>query len=92
MQSHGGVIRVLPAIPETWPDGAVHGVRCRGGWSIDLAWQAGALVWLTVRNTRPDGAGTARIRYGDRTAVLSIGDGDDVRLGPDLTELSRPTP
>jgi alpha-L-fucosidase 2 len=92
VQSHGGVIRILPAIPETWPDGAVHGVRCRGGWSVDFAWQAGAIVWLTVRNMRPAGTGTARIRYGDRTAVLSIGDGEDVRLGPDLTELSRTTP
>ncbi|WP_194896129.1 glycosyl hydrolase family 95 catalytic domain-containing protein [Catenulispora pinisilvae] len=49
VQSHGGTIRVLPALPEQWPDGMVRGIRCRGGLAVDLAWRAGRLSALTVR-------------------------------------------
>jgi alpha-L-fucosidase 2 len=31
MQSHGGVIRLLPAPPDAWPEGKMTGLRARGG-------------------------------------------------------------
>jgi alpha-L-fucosidase 2 len=92
VQSHGGVIRVLPAVPRAWPDGSAYGVRCRGGWSVDLVWRGGALDWLTVRNIRPEGPGTARIRYAATTVTVLLGAGEDIRLGADLTVLDRTSP
>ncbi|MEU7875223.1 glycoside hydrolase N-terminal domain-containing protein [Dactylosporangium sp. NPDC049140] len=87
VQSHGGVIRLLPALPAQWPDGSARGVRCRGGWSVDLAWQGGRLASLTVRGGHPTGTRTAVIRHGGRTVELAVHAGEEVHLGAELAEL-----
>ncbi|MEV5752804.1 glycoside hydrolase N-terminal domain-containing protein [Actinoallomurus sp. NPDC052308] len=89
VQSHSGAIRLLPAVPGEWPDGSVRGVRCRGGWAVDLTWRGGALVSCTVRNTVPGGARTVRIRHGQAAADLTLAGHEEVRLGPDLEEAGR---
>ena len=44
LQSQGGRIRLLPALPADWPEGEVRGLRARGGYTVDIAWRRGALV------------------------------------------------
>jgi alpha-L-fucosidase 2 len=92
VQSHGGVIRVLPAVPRAWPDGSAYGVRCRGGWSVDLVWRSGALDWLTVRNVRPDGPDRATICYAATTVTVLLDAGEEICLGPDLAVRDRMGP
>lgn len=41
LQSHGGVIRILPALPEAWPEGKIQGLCARGAFEVDIAWQDG---------------------------------------------------
>jgi alpha-L-fucosidase 2 len=48
LQSHGGEIRFLPALPQAWRKGSVRGLRSRGGLEIDLLWVAGRLQSATV--------------------------------------------
>ncbi|MQM27356.1 glycosyl hydrolase family 95 catalytic domain-containing protein [Glycomyces albidus] len=59
LQSHGGELHVLPALPSAWPAGSVSGLRGRGGYTVGAAWSGGTADEITVV---PDRAGTVRIR------------------------------
>ena len=43
LQSQGGRVAFLPALPPTWPAGHVHGLRARGDLTVDLSWADGQL-------------------------------------------------
>jgi alpha-L-fucosidase 2 len=78
LQSHGGEIELLPALPRAWPDGSVKGLRARGGFEVDLTWRAGKLTAGEVRAAVADG--TTRLRSGASTRDLSLRKGQSYRL------------
>ena len=41
LQSHRGVVDVLPAVPDFWSNGSVEGLRARGDVTVDVDWVAG---------------------------------------------------
>ncbi len=59
LQSHDGAIHVLPALPESWADGSVKGLRARGGFEIDMDWESGQVSTITIKSTL---GGNCRIR------------------------------
>jgi alpha-L-fucosidase 2 len=86
LQCDEGEIRLLPALPAAWPDGHVTGLRARGGFEVDLAWQRGALERATIRSLlgqplRVRRGNTLRTFGSNRGATFTLV-GDDLQQDP----------
>ena len=84
VQSHSGVIVLLPALPAAWKDGSVQGLRARGAFDVDLAWSNGQPSHAVIR---AHATGPCRVRV--RGDVRVVVDGKSVRsarVGGDIVE------
>jgi alpha-L-fucosidase 2 len=59
IQSHDGVVQLLPALPDVWKNGSVKGLKARGGFEVDIQWKNGEVDAVTIQSTL---GGNCRIR------------------------------
>ena len=59
VQSHAGVLQLLPALPSEWEQGSVSGLRARGGFVVAIDWTHGKLARAVILSTK---GGVCRIR------------------------------
>jgi alpha-L-fucosidase 2 len=69
LQSHTGDIHLLPALPSAWPTGSVSGLRARGGFTVDVAWDRGRVTKATIHSQR---GGTCRVRIGGTLRTIAV--------------------
>jgi len=79
LQSHEGEIVLLPALPSALPQGAFRGLRARGGFEVDAAWENGALKSAAITSRL---GGTCRVRWGKLAAELKTTAGKTYVLDP----------
>jgi alpha-L-fucosidase 2 len=73
LQSHNGVIRLLPALPEAWNEGTVNGLKARGGFECDIEWEAGKLTKAVIRSQK---GGKVQVQYGSDVFPVELSAGE----------------
>lgn len=48
LQSTDGEVRLLPALPKSWRTGSVHGLKARGGITVNVDWKDGKITRYSV--------------------------------------------
>lgn len=79
LASDGDTIRLLPALPDAWPDGEVRGLRARGAYTVDLSWRGGKLRDATITCAI---ANRCAVVYRQGRTNLAFAPGQRVRLSP----------
>jgi alpha-L-fucosidase 2 len=79
LQNHAGEIHLLPALPSAWPDGSVTGLRARGGFQVDIAWEDGELREAVLISDRGE---TAKVRIGDVVREIRTQPGERITIRP----------
>ena len=80
VQSHDGLITLLPALPEAWPEGRVKGLKARGGIELDIAWREGRLLYANLRARL---GGACRMRVSGKEIEFDTKPGGRYRIGDD---------
>ena len=77
LQNHAGEISLLPALPLSWTEGSVTGLRARGGYELDIEWKEGKLVQCKITSIlgKP-----FIVRYGNNTAEYSVPAGKTIKI------------
>ena len=69
MQSHDGVIELLPAIPEAWGEGKVSGLCARGGYEVSFQWKGGYVRDCTIKSRQ---GGTITLLYNGQQKTIKF--------------------
>lgn len=78
IQSHAGIIELLPALPNAWKEGNFRGLRVRGGAEVGLAWKDGIPVDMDLM-AEADGNFKVKIPVGSDKPKINI-NGEDQSL------------
>ena len=77
IQSHAGVLHLLPALPKSWATGHAKGLKARGNFIVDMKWENGHLKQATVKAVK---GGNLKIRYKDQIKNYSFKKGESKSL------------
>jgi alpha-L-fucosidase 2 len=67
LQSQAGEMQLLPALPKAWQKGYIHGIVARGGFEVDIDWEAGKLKQVKFLSKLGN---TAIVRYADKVITV----------------------
>ncbi|MBB3699857.1 glycoside hydrolase N-terminal domain-containing protein [Flammeovirga yaeyamensis] len=73
LQSHEGNIELLPALPSTWENGYIKGLKARGGFEIDVEWEKGRLVKAIVKSSNDK---EVKVMYAGKHQIVNLKGGE----------------
>ena len=77
LQSHNGIIRLLPALPGAWADGEVKGLCARGGFVVNMKWEKGNITQATVYSKK---GGESELVYNSKRQKIKVKPGETLKL------------
>ena len=83
LQSHSGIINLLPALPNAWQQGSIKGLCARGGYTVDIEWNGCMLTKAIIHANK---AGKCTIKYGKASATIDVQSGQSITLNHNLTQ------
>uniref|UniRef100_UPI00321797F8 glycoside hydrolase family 95 protein n=1 Tax=uncultured Draconibacterium sp. TaxID=1573823 RepID=UPI00321797F8 len=83
VQSHAGLIHLLPALPVEWSSGEVKGLRARGSFGVDIKWENGLLVSARIK---PEHDGICKLKYKDNELEIKMKAGESKLFDSNLKE------
>lgn len=67
LQSHAGIIQLLPALPKEWPEGHINGLCARGGFVVDIVWEKNQLISARIHAEK---GGACTVKYKNKTIAI----------------------
>ncbi|RIJ76767.1 alpha-L-fucosidase, partial [Nakamurella silvestris] len=92
VQSHTGVVDVLPALPAAWPDGSYRGLKARGDIEVDASWKSGTARTIGLKPARDGSISTSNKIFASGRFALKDSSGASVqyiRTGSTVTFQAR---
>ena len=77
VQSSVNEIRILPALPDAWPEGKVKGLVARGGFFLDLEWEKLQPKKISVSSEK---GGMTKIIHGEKQQTINLKPGEKVTM------------
>lgn len=79
LQSQGGAVELLPALPDMWSTGSVSGLRARGNVEVGIEWKDGAIVTAVLKTFSDSDSLTVKAA-GIKKALLIDSNGEAVKF------------
>ena len=74
LQSHvENSIHLLPALPSSWPDGHIKGLKARGDFIVDIFWSDGILDKAVIHSNQ---GGSKELIYQDKSVSVDFKPGE----------------
>tara|TARA_B100001093_G_scaffold519149_1_gene606807 strand:+ start:42573 stop:45035 length:2463 start_codon:yes stop_codon:yes gene_type:complete len=80
IQSSNEQIELLPALPDTWSEGNLQGVKTRGGFELDFKWFNNQVSQVRIRSSK-DGSTTVLCK--DQEYKITLEKGEEILLDLD---------
>ncbi|MDC7288911.1 glycoside hydrolase family 95 protein [Blautia schinkii] len=76
LQSHGEILRILPALPVAWKKGCALGLCARGGLSVDITWDNGQVEIRIWAHNNYHGW----VEIGEEKKEITLKGGEEMRM------------
>lgn len=85
LQSHNGIVNLLPALPKEWENGEIKGLKARGAFEVDMKWENGKLVSARIVSLKGN---AIEVKYGDIEKTMKTIKGQVILLNAELVEIN----
>lgn len=84
LQSHAGMIELIPALPTQWKNGRMTGLQARGGFEVDIHWSKGKLSKARILSKKGN---KCKVEYNGRITEFDTDEGQIYEFDGNLNRI-----